>query len=188
MIAWLWARTVRCPNPACGTQMPLIRTFAFQLKRRKAVWLEPIINHENHPPEISYKVKTGEDGPPPSPKLGRGAQFKCLACDQIVPGEYIKAEGVAGRIGDQLLAIVIEGGRDRLYIDADKNHEAIGLTKYNSWKPEYELSQDRRAIWCPIYGLDTFDKLFTQRQLVTLTTFWDLLQSAYEIIKSDLNR
>lgn len=45
VIAWLWARTVQCPNPACGTRMPLVRSFVFATKQGKQVYAEPVVNH-----------------------------------------------------------------------------------------------------------------------------------------------
>lgn len=44
VIAWIWARTVKCPNPACGCEMPLVRSLCFPRKRKEA-WIEPIFEN-----------------------------------------------------------------------------------------------------------------------------------------------
>jgi len=109
VIAWLWARTVKCPNPACGCMMPLVRSFQLSSKKGKEAWFEPVIDHTQSPPVITFEVKTGKGKVPESPKTGRGATFQCLACDQPSGDKHIKAEGIAGRMDAQLMAIVAEG-------------------------------------------------------------------------------
>jgi len=109
VIAWIWARTVRCPNPACGAMMPLTSKFVLSTKKGKEAWVEPSVDNANNPPMICFAVKTGEGIPPKPPKVGRGAKFQCIACGQIAPVDYIKAEGRAGHMDSQLMAIVAEG-------------------------------------------------------------------------------
>src|SRR2546421_1561462 len=58
VIAWLWARTVKCPNPACGAQMPLVRSFYLSQKKGKKAWIQPIVNRETG--AIHFEVMTGE--------------------------------------------------------------------------------------------------------------------------------
>jgi len=145
VIAWLWARTVQCPNPACGCQMPLVRSFQLSTKKGKEAWVEPAIERHPHPltPSpiegegeqeetltplspggrgaggegaiIRFVVKSGEGKAPDPPKTGRGATFSCLACGQPAGDKHIKAEGMAGRMGAQLMAIVAEGKNGRIY-------------------------------------------------------------------------
>src|SRR5712692_2912243 len=80
VIAWLWARTVKCPNPACGAEMPLVRSFVLSSKKSKQVWVDPIVNHKLR--EIRFTIAGGSGKPPSPPKVGRGASFKCLVCTQ----------------------------------------------------------------------------------------------------------
>jgi putative DNA methylase len=210
VIAWLWARTVKCPNPACGCQMPLVRSFQLSTKKGKEAWVEPIVGDFNHkgtegdfnhkgtedtkeddfgvsvvPPKIRFEVKTGKGTAPESPKTGRGATFRCLACGQPVNDKHIKAEGMAGRMDAQLMAIVAEGKGGRIYLSPNSEHEAIAKSAKPTWYPDAQISDDRRSMFTPLYGLTHFHHLFTPRQLVALTTFSDLVSEAREKIKAD---
>ena len=173
VVAWLWARTVQCPSPACGATMPLVKSFALSTKRTGKVWLEPRVDHTTK--VVSFDVKSGQGTPPLPPKTGRGAKFRCLVCQQIAPDQHIKDEGFAGRMGQELLAIVAEGPRGRIYLPASEEHRAIAASAVPGWAPEEELAHDPRALWCIPYGLRRFRDLFTRRQLVALTTFADLI-------------
>ena len=183
VVAWIWARTVKCPNPACGAKMPLVKTFWLSTKKGKEAWIEPIIDRVNK--SVSYQVRTGEGEPPPTSKLARGAKFKCFCCDQAAPEEHIKSEGCAGRMGVDLMAIVAEGTRSKIYLAPNELHCKV----VNFAKPEgvveEELPFDPRNIWCTKYGLKCYSDLFTSRQLLTLSTFSSLVAEAYLKIKSD---
>lgn len=184
VIAWLWARTVTCPNPACGGQMPLARSFVLSSKKGKEAYAEPVIDNSQKPPQISFEVKRGTDAPEP-PKQGRGAKFKCLSCGNIAPDEHIKSEGRSNRMGAQLMATVAEGNRGRVYLSPTKEHEETAKKAKPTWGPEQELANDPRNLWCIPYGLTTFADLFTPRQLVALTTFSDLVQEARDKVLKD---
>ena len=107
VIAWLWTRTVKCPNPACGTEMPLVKSFWLSKRADNRAWVEPVIDGMNK--KVLFRVKTGDDSPPASPKVGRGAKFRCLVCKETAPDQHIKSEGISKQMGSQLMAIVAEG-------------------------------------------------------------------------------
>ncbi len=185
VIAWLWARTVTCPNPACGARMPLVRSFDLSKKKAKRAWVEPVVDRAQTPPEIRFEVRTGNGKPRESPKVGRGATFRCLACDGIADEKHIKGEAMANRMGSQLMATVAEGNRQRVYLPPDAENERIAASATpDADVPSQPLANDPRNIWCVNYGLDTFDKLFTPRQLVALTTFSDLVGEAREQVRT----
>ena len=185
VIAWLWARTVRCPNPACGARMPLVSSFWLSKKQGKKAWVEPVVDREKK--EVSFTVKKGDGQPPDPPKVGRGAKFRCLVCDQVSEDTHVKAEGKAGRMGQQLIAFVAEGDRQRIYLPPDER-QVLDLS------PELlERVREAREGFlsgatparltggtCYGYGLTTWGSLFTSRQLVALTTFSDLVGEAQE--------
>ncbi|WP_373543538.1 DUF1156 domain-containing protein [Chamaesiphon sp.] len=183
VIAWLWARTVKCPNPACGCQMPLVKSFELSTKEGKEAWVEPIIDHNLTPPEIKFEVKAGT-GNTRAETVGRRGGI-CIACDTPVSLDYIRSEGKAGRMDAQLMAVVAEGNRSRVYLSPSDENEEIANSAQPYWKPEANLPRNPRNFNTPIYGLDTFDKLFTPRQLVALTTFSDLVGEARVKIMAD---
>ena len=203
VIAWLWARTVKCPNPACGCEMPLGRSFSLSTKKGKETWVEPIAERFNHKgtegtkdetlgdlgacgvPQIRFEIRSGQGNPPNSPKTGRGASFSCLACGQPAGDKHIKAEGMAGRMGNQLMAIVAEGKNGRIYLPPTPEHEEISKSAEPKWYPTGQIGDDRRSMFTPLYGLTHFHHLFTRRQLVALTTFRDRVSEAREKATQD---
>jgi putative DNA methylase len=173
VIAWLWARSVKCPNPACGAQMPLVRSFWLSTKVGKRAWVEPVIDKARK--TVRFEVRSGTGQPPESPKIGRGARFRCLVCGEGVHDQHIKDEGLAKRMGAQLMAIVAEGKPGRIYLPPMPDRGALAASPRPKWEPAEELPYEPRAIWCTLYGLNTYRDLFTPRQLVALVTFCDLV-------------
>lgn len=183
VIAWLWARTVQCANPACGARMPLVKSFWLSTKQGKKAWVEPIVDKSSK--TVRFEVDTGEGAPPDPPKISRGAKFRCIVCGELAEDQHIKDEGTAGNMSAQLMAIVAKGQRGRVYLSPDNEHASIADQAEPTWRPEQPLANDPRNIWCVGYGLDTFDKLFTDRQLVALTTFSDLVKEARQQVLKD---
>jgi putative DNA methylase len=165
--------------------MPLVSSFKLSTKKGKEAWVEPVIDRNQQPPLIRFEAKTGEGKPPEPPKTGRGAKFYCLACSQPVDDKHIKAEGVAGRMGAQLMAIVAEGKNSRVYIAPTPQHDEVAHSAQPTWYPNAQISDDRRSMFTPLYGLTHFHHLFTPRQLVALNTFSDLVSEAREQIRCD---
>src|SRR5680860_720803 len=183
VIAWLWARTVTCPNPACGAEMPLVRSFWLSKKKSKKAWVEPVVDRENR--RVDFEVRTGKGVPQEGTKVGRGSRFKCLVCGEVAEGEHVKAEGAAGRLGSRLMAIVAEGKRRRVYLPPDEEHVRVAESAEPEWRPLGELPDNPRWFSPPGHGLKTFGDLFTPRQLVALTTFSDLVSEARERVQAD---
>ena len=178
VIAWLWTRTVTCPNPACNASMPLVRSFYLSKKKGKEVWVEPQIDHILKPPAIRLIVVTGKDKPQEGTVNRQGAH--CIACSTSVPFDYIRIEGKAGRMSTQLMAIVSEGKRGRVYLTPDRNQASIAKQAEPEWRPEADLPHNPRDFKTPNYGMHTFADLFTPRQLVALNTFSGLVYVARE--------
>ena len=183
VIAWIWARTVKCPNPACGCEMPLAGSFVLSKKKGNEACVIPQFDYEHK--KITYKVHMGKGDIPEAGKTSRGAKFKCIMCGEATTPDYIKEEAMQGRMGAQLMAVVAEGERGRLYISPDEEHKRIAIVEKPEKYPTQELANDPRNLWCPAYGLDTFDKLFTNRQLVALTTFSELVAEAQAQVVAD---
>jgi putative DNA methylase len=172
VIAWIWARTVRCPNPACGAQMPLVRSFWLSTKKSRKSWVEPVVDRTAK--EVSFEIKTGNGMPREGTVNRRGAT--CLLCGTAVPFAHVRNEGRVGRMGQQLMAIVTEGKRERNYMQPTKNHVVVAEMAEPAWRPEAELPHNPRDFKTPNYGMTTFADLFTPRQLVALNTFGELVE------------
>lgn len=184
VIAWLWARTVKSPNPAFShAEVPLASTFILSSKAGKESYVEPMIDGDNY--RFSVRVGTPPVSAKNGTKLSRGANFQCLLSDTPIEPSYIKAEGVAGRLGQRLMAIVAEGTRGRVYLEPIGEHEAIAAQAQPEWRPETSLPDDPRNFWTLNYGLGKFGDLFTPRQLVALTTLSDLVQEAIVRVRED---
>ena len=186
VIAWLWARTVKSPNPAFAhVDVPLISSFILSPVAGKDAYVEPVLESNGY----RLTVKAGKPKDPEAAKkgtkLGRGANFRCLMSGTPISGDYIKNEGRAGRMGVRLMAIVAEVGRGRIYLSPVVEHVAIANKALPEWKPEVTISGSTQYLGVKPYGMDRFDQLFTNRQLVALTTFSDLLSAAHERIQGD---
>jgi len=186
VIAWLWARTVKSPNPAfANVAVPLASTFMLSTKAGKEAYVEPVVEGGGY----RFTVKVGKPKDAERAKLGttagKRAAFKCLMSSVPVTYDYIRDEGKAGRMGAQLMAIVAEGARGRVYLAPTPEHEVTAHKANPNWKPEHLLPVNPRDFKTPNYGLTTFADLFTPRQLVALTTFSDLVGEAIEKIKHD---
>ncbi len=182
VIAWLWARTVTCPNPACGAEMPLVRSFWLSKKKGKKAWVEPVVDRSQHPPVVDFEVKMGEGVPRDGTVNRQGAA--CIACGTPVPLTYVRQEGQSGRMHEKLMAIVAAGKRGRVYFAPSNKHVAIAEKAKPNWKPTEQL-QGKLRVSAPLYGMETFGDLFTDRQLVALTTFSDLMGKARERVQAD---
>lgn len=182
VIAWLWARTVRSPNPAWNGTMPLVRSFILSAKKGKESWIEPIVERDAH--RISYHVRTG----PAQAKgtIARGGAT-CLATGTPVPLAYVRDEAQAGRMGAELMAIVAGGPRGRIYLDPEPFHSEVALAVPEMWAPTTELL-GKAAVNVPLYGFKTFGDLFTPRQLLALNTLADLVRAARDRVVEDALR
>jgi putative DNA methylase len=184
VIAWLWARTVKCPNPACGADMPLIRSLWLSKKRDKETLIQPHIDRTSSPPLIHFSVEPGKHNPGDGTASRRGAT--CIACGTAVPLNYVRAEGKAGRMTAQLIAIVAEGKGGRVYLSPLAKQEQIANSATPTWEPTAELSNNARHMSPPLYGMRNFADLFTARQLVALTTISDLILEVRSLVADAL--
>jgi putative DNA methylase len=187
VIAWIWARTVTCPNPACGIEMPLVSSWWLGKKTGKEAWIRPIIVPDAvHPSgkRVEFEIGHGAAGPPTEPtKSRRGAT--CVACGTAVSQNEIKAQGQAGGLGRAQMAVVAEGGRRRVYLATSAEQIEAACVPRPDSGPDQELGYDPRNLWTPPYGLTRFSDLFTNRQLLALTTFSDLVTEARERVLTD---
>ncbi|HOF40391.1 MAG TPA: DUF1156 domain-containing protein [Candidatus Hydrogenedentes bacterium] len=199
VIAWLWARTVKSPNPAfANVDVPLASTFMLSTKAGKETYVEPMLfpsppagaGKEEGAPGYRFTVKTGKpkdaERAKRGTKLARGANFLCVMSGSPIMADYIRSEAQAGRMGARLMAIVAEGDRGRVYLSPAPEHEAIATKAQPTWKPELKVPTPCHDVdRLPMYGMPTWGDAFTPRQLVALTTFSDLVGEAMELIRRD---
>ncbi len=180
-IAWLWVRTVKCPNPACSAEMPLTSKWALSTKKGKQAWVEPIVDHAAK--TVRFEVRTGIGVAPKGTVNRQGA--RCLVCGASVPFDHVRSEGRDGRMGARLMAIVAEGQRGRVYVAPDGRHEQVASSARPTWTPESDLPDQALGFRVQAYGMTKHRHLFTDRQLVALTTFSDLVAEARERVVAD---
>ena len=186
VIAWLWARTVKSPNPAfADVDVPLASTFMLSTKKGKEAYVEPVIHGRSYQFTVKVGAPADAEAAKAGTKLSRGANFRCLTSGSPIAGDYIKAEGQAQRMGARLMAIVAEGDRGRLYLAPTAGHEEVARTASSEWRPDGDVPARLTGGTCVPYGLSTWGDLFTPRQLVALTTFSDLVGEATERVRRD---
>ena len=186
VIAWLWARTVKSPNPAFSdVEVPLISTFMLSTKKGKEAYVEPVIEGRDY----RFTMMVGAPADPSTAKAGTSAgkrrAFRCLMSKTPITYDHIREEGQAGRMGARLMAIVTEGNRGRVYLAPTTDHEMAAGQARPDWRPDVDLPVNPRDFKTPNYGLAAFSDLFTPRQLVALTTFSDLVTEAQARIRRD---
>lgn len=182
VIAWIWARTVKCPNPACGCEMPLASSFVLSKKKGKEAWVKPIPDGKR----VRFEVQSGKCPKEyESYKTGRGATFKCPCCGEVTLDEYVKQEGKNNRIGSQLMAIAAEGKRGRIYCSPNEEHILTAQVEKPQDGPAGMLPGNPRWFSPPAFGMDHYEDLFTPRQLTALTTFSALVAEAQQKAEAD---
>lgn len=190
VIGWIWARTVPSPDPAfSAVQVPIASSFLLSTKVGKEAWIEPLIDKQAK--TITYRIRHGGTkaelaAAKEGTKAGRGANFRCLMSDTAITPKHITSAGKSGRMGQALIAIVAEGNGTRAYVPPTVEQVATAVSASPSWKPEQRQPENPRWFSPPAYGMETFGDLFTDRQLVTLTTLSDLVQEARAQIEADV--
>lgn len=183
VIAWLWARTVKSPNPAFShVDVPLASTFVLSSKAGKESYVQPVVEGDRY--RFTVKVGVPPEGAASGTAAGKRGGFYCLMSGSPIDYKYIRAEGAAGRMGAKLMAVVAEGVRGRVYLAPTAEHEAVARQAQPEWKPDVKLHGKCR-VNVSNYGLDVYGDLFTRRQLVALTTFSDLVGEAIAKVKAD---
>ncbi len=179
-IAWIWARTVESPDPSWSGHVPLVASWTLANRPGKPkVWIEPIIDRDTK--TISYEIREGGE-PKQERTVGRGGGI-CIATGSSMPLKYIRHEGMAKRLGTQLLAIVSEGKNGRVYcppqwIELDSSDGQLDISFGT-------IPVKHRNFQTPGYGMGRLEELFTTRQLVALTTFSSLLDEVWKQVAED---
>ena len=179
VIAWLWARTIPCPNPACGVAMPLMRTFQLSKKTDNERWANPVV--ERGANTISFEVQD-HLGEVPDGGTVSGAGATCVACRSSTSIATVRVLASAGKMGEQMIGIVGEGDHGRRFLSPTSEHERAAIDAVPKWRPAGSLPEQALGFRVQRYGVTEWYQLFTERQLTALTTFSALLAETHALL------
>lgn len=179
VVAWLWTRVIKCPNPACGCEMPLVRSFTLAKNKGRLSWVEP--HYVNK--KVSFEVHNMGKPVIEGTVSRKGAVCPC--CSSPIDFPYIRNAGKAGHMTSKLMAVVAEGKRGKLYLSPTCEQEIAANVDRPEDFPDAEMAFNPRNFNTPIYGMDHFADLFTNRQLSTLVTFCDVVSDLKKEIEED---
>ena len=184
VIAWIWARIVKSPNPAFRhIDVPLVSTFILSSKKGRQSYVHPVLEPDGY----HFTIRIGE--PPDQAKAGttagKRAAFRCLMSGVPIDYEYIRSEGKAGRIGQRLMAVVVAPPRSRVYLEPTADIEETAHEARPVGLPSGELPKKALGFRIQEYGMTRWSELFTPRQSLSLTTLSNLTTDLRERIRKD---
>lgn len=181
--AWIWVRTVQCPNPACSCQMPMASSFIINSKAGHEAWAEPIVENG----KIHFKVHEGKcpSGKETNKYRNYGARFRCPACGEITADDYVKKMGISHKLGSQMMAMVIESEAGKVYKSPSLIQESAADIPFPDDVPHGEIPDNAHWFSPPGFGMTEYCNLFSARQITMLTTFCDLLKEVQEKVVTD---
>lgn len=183
VIAWKWARTVISPNPANPIETPLVNSWWLSKKKGKEAWVKATVVDG----QVQYEVQHNADGPKKDEdgtiKHGKGAWT--VGDGTPFSYDYVRESGKRGEIGAHLIGIVAEGNPGRLYLSPTPEHIQAAKVDAGDAGIIGEIAANPRWFSPPAYGMREFSDLFTNRQLVALTTLSELVSEARGKILED---
>ena len=185
IIAWIWARTVKSPNPAFShVDVPLVSTFMLSTKKGKEAYIQPILEDNTYLFSCKIGNPKEKEQTQKGTSAGKRAGFRCLMTGDPISYDYIRSEGMAGQIGSRLMAVVAEGTRERIYLDPTPEQESAAKVSNTAWEPNIQL-QGKCRVNVSNYGMDVYSDLFTNRQLFALDTFSGLIKEVKNKVRKD---
>ncbi len=172
VIAWIWARTIQCPNPACSAKTPIAKTFEISGKPGNEAHVVPLINRGTR--DVRFHVQGGAIAPRVGNVNRRGAE--CLICGTSISLDHIRDQAARKRMGQQMMAIIAEGHRNRVYLSptVDQITAADAASEIVAWTPSTNLPSQALGFRVQNYGMTSHAALFSRRQIVALSKFADL--------------
>ena len=181
VVAWLWAHTVKSPDPQFSScEVPLVSNFVLSKKADKTAYIKTVVGQGG---DWHFKVCVGpipSDAENGTKTGGAGSNFTCILSGTPISGDYIHDLGWEGKIGSRLMAIVCKGDKERIFLDPIASHENIAKEAMPTWLPSGNVPPRLTGGTCRYYGYDTWDKLFTARQLLAMDELCGLLPKARE--------
>ena len=191
VIAWLWVRTVRSPDPSAkGAMVPLVSSFVLSAKQGSKVWVEPVVDPKAED-GWRFELRAGsldkitEEKLKNGTKLGRGG-FVCALTGSSIEFAYIRQSARTVGLKTRLLAIVAEGSRGRIYLGPDETHVNVARAATPQWAPDELVTTPSHDVdRLPMYGMPRWRDAFTDRQLVALATFSELVGEVRGRVEAD---
>ncbi|MDR1422728.1 MAG: DUF1156 domain-containing protein [Coriobacteriales bacterium] len=182
VIAWIWARTAKSPNPANPIETPLVRSWWLSKKKGHEAWIEAKVVDGR----VTYCVRCDNRGPKGQDD-GTITRTGAVAVGDGTPidFEYIREESRQGRMGAHMIAIVCEGERGRLYLSPNDEQVAIADVPKPDDAPTESLPEQALGFRVQNYGFKKWADLFTNRQLTTLMTLCNLVMQARKKVFDD---
>ena len=194
-VAYIWARSVKSPNPQTPFLTPLLRHTWLRKKPKSKVAFKIIPDMKDG--TCSFQVFQDADIDfDPDDGTVKQAKAVCVYSQTTIPNSYLQSEGKAGRLGQKLAAVVLspkKGPRkyrvatedDAVVLDMAAAHLAVLIKEKPfgnlSTIPDEQIPKTEiRRLSVPLYGCDTFGKLFAPRQLLTIITLAKLVRLANE--------
>ena len=174
-IAWIWVRTIKCQNPACGCEMPLASSFVLSRKKGDEAWAEPVNENKN----LRFKVHYGKcPKEKETVKVGKGASFRCCFCGAVADKQYIHDEFINKRVSYGMMATVATTKNRRVFVTPTEEQILAASRPEPAWMPMEDMNPNTPDLVSGRgYGITKWNELFTKRQLTTLTTLSDLIQN-----------
>ena len=181
--AWVWVRTMKCPNPACGCQMPMASSYILSKQKGREFWAEPEIIDK----KVRFKIHQGMCPPgKESNKHGsNGSKFQCPACGEITKDEYVKASSKSGDLHMQMMAVSVLTKEGRVFVEPDDGLVVAADVPAVEILPLGSLPDNTRWFSPPGFGITEYADLYTKRQLLLLTTLCDLIPTIQKIAYED---
>ena len=179
VIAWLWARTIPCPNPECAIPMPLLRRFQITTKKTNRHWMKPSVNRDQS--AIEFTVQDHDHDVPTAGTAGAKGVV-CIACGGSSPLTYVREQAKRGAMKAQLITTVVEGDRQRVFLPPTPEHATVSAVAAPDGYPHQAIPKTPKIAGLA-YGMNHWHQLFTNRQLTALTTFCTLLVDVHELMK-----
>jgi len=178
-IAWLWARTIQCSNPACGARAPLVRSFWLVRKKPRFVIAKPKLDYVTK--TVIFEIENS-DQPEKETTSGKGA--RCLFCGTFFTKAEVRELAVKYGVDEIPFAVVADGPRGRIYVPSTAC-QVPGISPPDAPDIDQPMTNDRRWFSPPLYGMPNFRDLFSPRQLTAMVALSDLVQDIGSDVRQD---
>jgi len=193
-VGYIWARTIRCSNPACGAEIPLVRQTWLAKKKNKKVAYKLIPNGN----KIGFEIREGEDIDF-DPEKGTTARAKvvCPCCGTGISADENRRQFQEGKSGQRMIVVVLHNPKKKgktyrlatekdleVFRDAEKYLDEKRLRLMEEWGfdpvPNEELPFMSGVFNVPLYGITKWGDLFNSRQKLALITFVEKVRLAHK--------